>query len=581
MKKNFFLIGLVCFMFSASMYGQITVNAGKASLGRMQLSQLDESLKSYSIFTMGDVEKFFSGKGKVKVLMNLGNEFQWDLELEDNNSLISADYKATMITENGEIELPKPDIKLFKSKDPDNMTRIAVYDGIMSGVIEKDGERYAITPLSTFMADNARRLVVYNEKDIKKEAKKHLASPIEEELDKMVQTRAADFTNTVRIIKVGTHADYAFYNKYGKNASTVRNSMIDAINKAEAIYSIDLNIRFSVSHTSMFTDSNADKNEFGYYEIANVPNEASHITDQKHKDRGAAYFGNIRRYWSLHSADRDIMIVFSGNDFGRVGGMAHTGSMQCARKGQNYAFVEDDNFTYLTVAHEAGHIFGANDITDGSIMHDCEGYRFSIYSINEIKSHLSGIDCIQTVPIPQISRIEGAIYPRRMPTRYGVSPSTYNSATCEWSISPYAPIQSMNGYNTDVIIDFSSGSGSSYSLSCIPVASVDVSGKVYKIRGKGAYLNVLVSSSYQIYNDNESIRIVPNTTENAEEFVFSKTSASLAYSLSNALTGVLADKGTVNKDNGTINVSRLPKGIYVLTLTSTNGNTESHKLSIQ
>lgn len=581
MKKMILFIGIVCFAFSMNGYGQIEVNAGKASLGRMQLSQLDESLRNYSIFSLGEVDRLFPGKGEAKILMNLGNEFQWDLELEDNNSLISGDYKATLITENGEIELPKPDVKLFKSKDPDNTTRIAVYDGMISGVIEKDGERYAITPLSTFMTDNSKRLVVYNEKDIKKEAKVYLSGPIEEALDKQIETRAvADFTNTVRIIKVDARADYAFYAKYGKSASRVQTKMIDDINKCEAIYSRDLNIRFSVSHMDMFSDPNKDRNEFGYYEIPVEPNETSEDRFEKHFERGKNYLANIKKYGNANQTDRDIMIVFTANNFGFIGGMAYKG-MKCATLGQHYAFIYDSNNAYIKAAHEMGHIFGASDITDNSLMHDGSSTRFSAYSLNEIRSHLSGINCITMTTIPQITRIEGTAYASKMPTRYSASPSPYNLATCEWSISPYAPIQSLNGYNTDVIIDFSSVSGSSYSLSCIPVATVTMSGKAHRIQGKGAYLSVSISSSYRIYNDRESITITYDVNENAGEFIFAKTSATVIYSLSNALTGILADKGTVNIDNGTINVSCLPKGIYILTLTTANGNTESHKLSIQ
>ena len=582
MKKMILFIGFICFAFSVNGYGQIEIKATKTILAKKQLSQLDESLKSYSIFTINDVERFFPAEGEAKVLMKLGNEFLWDLDLEDNNSLFAADYKATMMTENGEIELPKPDIKLFKSKDPDNLTRLAIYDGIINGIIDRKSEKYHIRPLSDFDRNDKESVVVYKEKDIKKNVDQFeyddiLHNELQENVSTHIQTRSlADFTNTIRTLKLATDADSAFYNDLRVYTGRDANAVIAAeINKVEAKYYAAFNIKIRIVEQNVWKDKDIYR-----------------TTSPKY------YLDNFRNYWITEKrhVNRNFTILFTSNNYIYEGsGLSYGAGTIGKYENQAYAWVRAWDYFDGTTAHELAHGFGATDnppssgcgTSDATLMchnRSKSSAPFSNYTINQIKTFISDNDKLEKYFVPSIHYISGyTAFGPGSQGDYTAYPSYDNNPdiTYEWRVNGGLISRS----NNSSIMSYIFNRAGTYTITCKAtntkgnISGSQASLSVQVINGMNVQSITLPTDFFQIVMPNENELIVSKAS-GEKEYIQNMNSDKISYQVNNALTGVLATLGTV-VNGGSINTSNIPKGIYVITLTSTDGHTESHKISIQ
>lgn len=127
-------------------------------------------------------------------------------------------------------------------------------------------------------------------------------------------------------------------------------------------------------------------------------------------------------------------------------------------------------------------------------------------------------------------------------------------------------------------------SAGNYTVSCTAVNSkTGKSGntitKSVKITGNGPVVRNLSIpiDSYQIINHGDALSILK--VENEIEYVQTDNNKQIAYQINNLLTGTLADQGKVVNGN-IIDISKLPKGIYVVTLDDGTVK-EAHKISVK
>lgn len=164
-----------------------------------------------------------------------------------------------------------------------------------------------------------------------------------------------------------TFADAQFYAKYGESTNT---KILSDINMVESIYSSQLGVRFTV--VGQTTLSNTDQ-----------------ISD------AGSVLSNFRSQISAQNNTADLKHLFTGKDMARASGavgIAYIGAL-CYSPNYAYGVTQDYfNLTWLILAHEFGHNFGANHTTAyGTIMYpSVSSYDqgFSADSLHSINSHL-------------------------------------------------------------------------------------------------------------------------------------------------------------------------------------------------
>jgi len=117
-----------------------------------------------------------------------------------------------------------------------------------------------------------------------------------------------------------------------------------------------------------------------------------------------------------------------------------------------------------------------------------------------------------------------------------------------------------------------------YMIKCQPVYTYQGRSVKGSIISKLLTVTCIATKSYQIINTPSAISISENIDN--QNLLMTKSSSNTTYQLSNILTGYVAAKGTIVGD-GTINTSDIPKGIYVLTLTNSAGESTSEKIVIR
>lgn len=117
-----------------------------------------------------------------------------------------------------------------------------------------------------------------------------------------------------------------------------------------------------------------------------------------------------------------------------------------------------------------------------------------------------------------------------------------------------------------------------YMIKCQPVYTYQGRSVKGSVISKLLTVTCIATRSYQIINSHNTIFISENIDN--QNLLITKSSSNITYQLNNILTGNLAAKG-ITTGNGTINTSNIPKGIYVLTLTNSEGESTSEKIVIK
>jgi hypothetical protein len=192
---------------------------------------------------------------------------------------------------------------------------------------------------------------------------------------------------SVRVVTISTDADYEWYQKYGVNS----NAEISAIlNAAEAVYELELGIRFALVKMHTYVDSSSP------YSSTNASTLLRSFATNPDNARNLAL-----RPESFHQ-DVDVKYLFSGKNLdGTTVGLAYIGAA-CWSPKQAYGLVQNvrRDYNVTTFMHELGHTLGAgHDDSDRSgIMYPSLGVKtsFSELSKHQISRHLAGFGkCIE------------------------------------------------------------------------------------------------------------------------------------------------------------------------------------------
>ena len=340
----------------------------------------------------------------INVRLPLDNK-EYDLVLAENTMLQNA--PAYYTDENGVLHEAEMNVKLYAGYLKDDSTkyvRLSVIDNqYIDGYINLgDDFLYLSSP-----KENQGRTSLYYGRDIiiPDSCEAVCGTPDleileNEELSTLVATSSYDFENNIRIMKIAADADVEFYNANSdpNNPGSTNERMVSLLNQVEGLYANTFNIAFQIVYTHYYQSAST-----GY------PYTPSIISDG-----GVNLLNSVMNYWNTNfvSIDRNATILFTGK-YNKIGvdelyGMARVGGM--TNKSTSYMWVvERGNNTFLTLAHELGHLCGGdhsdcqnNGSSAASIM--CQGQKqnppyFSSASITRIGNHIGSNDYLQKISI--------------------------------------------------------------------------------------------------------------------------------------------------------------------------------------
>lgn len=340
----------------------------------------------------------------IHIKLPLDNK-EYDLVLAENTMLQNA--PAYYTDENGVLHEAEMNVKLYAGYLKDDSTkyvRLSVIDNkYIDGYINLgDDFLYLSSP-----RENQGRTSLYYGKDIIIPdscvavcGSSDLDISGNEEISTLMATSQYDFVNNIRIMKIAADADIEFYNANSSpnNPGSPNERMVSLLNQAEGLYANTFNIAFQVVYTHYFQSAST-----GY------PYTPSIISDG-----GVNLLNSVISYWNTNLAniDRNATILFTGKN-NQIGvyeyyGMARVGGM--TNKSTSYMWVvERGSNTFLTLAHELGHLCGGDhsdcqnkDSPTASIM--CQDMKqnppyFSSASITRIGNHIGSNDYLQKIAI--------------------------------------------------------------------------------------------------------------------------------------------------------------------------------------
>lgn len=446
-------------------YGQVQIISSVDSLRTFEKKHINNSIEHYNIYNI-EIASSRSNEKQQTFHLAFDENLQWDLNLVENDSLITNDYQTFETNENGMQLFNKPSVKLYKEAQTDNnirSARFAVYeDNRIDGVIECDKEKFFIMPVRFLCKESPvdNRIIIFKASDIiEKGSDLGCSDAIEINLDKKENIRSTIIVdNIVRELQIATEADFEFYSLYGTNSN---DRILSVLNQAEAVYSNTFNIRFRVNFQHVW--STVDP--YGY-DFSNEGNASNMLLQ-------------FRTYWNQNYGhiQRHLSCLFSSKGGAQINGMSYVASIN-RDKSIAYCTSRDRVNMFQTTAHEIGHGFSASDNpSDGncgnfnaSVM--CQGNKanpmyFSNISKNEIKSHLSQYD----LPSRLKYKINGPSIVDLNNTIYQIPDASAKQVT--WTTSNDITIITGQGTNQVTVKGYNSGA-----TGYIRASFVDIEGNV-------------------------------------------------------------------------------------------------------
>lgn len=96
-----------------------------------------------------------------------------------------------------------------------------------------------------------------------------------------------------------------------------------------------------------------------------------------------------------------------------------------------------------------------------------------------------------------------------------------------------------------------------------------------------SYIEVTVGGFYIVSSDSKLVTITKNNLEDITSISKIEDSSPIIYELHDQKTGIFHSRGTISRDGGTLDFSRLHSGIYVLNLFVNKSHKETHKIIIK
>jgi hypothetical protein len=299
--------------------------------------------------------------------LNLGNDKQWDIDLEPSN-ISNSDYRLKILTPAGTQTVSSQANFLYKGKvrgsSKEEQVRLTIKEDFIYGSVQIGGKEYFIEPLGRFTNEEEKdNYIVYETKDVISDEsfscgvqdKEAFLKKAQEQKTLKEQSPLDVICKKVKFISV---ADYSMYQKFGGDVYAVEAALLSNLNLAEGAFST-LNLGSDGS-----ADVGADKLQLQMEEIVvsicrecDIPGSSEDVglisTEfstwiEKNVPNTE---GRVFHFWTTRN-------LYSGN--GGVAGYTDYAvgcfglPPVCILKGTS----NDPAFLRVLVAHETGHAFG-------------------------------------------------------------------------------------------------------------------------------------------------------------------------------------------------------------------------------
>jgi hypothetical protein len=313
----------------------------------------------------------------------------------EENELRAPDYQSILVTEKGEISLPRTPCNTYKGTEsaPGHTVRMTIGENGIRALIQDKGIIYRIEPAHYFGVSKDL-YIAYTTNELQDLS--DISCEVQHSSQEVPGNDAPkNIGNCPLEMEIATDSDYEYYQIHGANANQ---QILSDLNFVEIPFENSFNMQIVVTYQRMFSTSNDPHTQTcvnaSSTGCANVINE-------------------IRSLWngSLSHVRRDVAHFFTGKSHsanGHVGNSnATTGSgigTVCLEPHNANGFTRSFTDSYLTTAHELGHNFdawhhddGTCETTEATLM--CAGSQtrileFATYSENQIQAHIDLTTCL-------------------------------------------------------------------------------------------------------------------------------------------------------------------------------------------
>ncbi len=382
----------------------IEINAVALDVSSQDKLLIDKQLADYDVYDF-DLESLRAlvkeRPTQANLIFNLPGKSAMKVTIHEHD-IRSSDYRATAMTENGLVEIPRGDCITYKGyTEPGEEVRLTITEEMIYGFIEVDNEDMFIMSLPTVVkGTEGGGVITYFPKDIKGEMNVCLVDDTGAG-NSPPPPSTSMFLPTCKIMEFATDADREQFNAAGSIAAANAIALAD-LNVAEAIYVGAFNLAFEVVFQNVWTVA-ANLDPYVSTAAGTIPFEVSTAATM-------APFNGVQR---------DYLMLYSGKN-ATAPGASFVGVI-CTNPGNSVGYVTPAGarFSPRTTAHEVGHALGARH-PDGD---DCGGpgqtimcggtingnANFSVASRAVIQGFIDPGPCLDTPFTPTSDDFEGTL----------------------------------------------------------------------------------------------------------------------------------------------------------------------------